>query len=114
VNSILYEWDGTQYLSVNQVEIGKGYWVYNATSSVVYLSCYDPSWKPGDPIPPPVKKALAPGDLVPPPPPGGAAAASSSSRPDCSFAAPGGGDPLALAGLALLMLIAAMRLLRRC
>jgi DNA-binding beta-propeller fold protein YncE len=114
VNSILYEWDGTQYLSVNQVEIGKGYWVYNATSGVVYLSCYDTGWKPGDAMLPPVKKALAPGDLVPPPPPGGAAAASSSSRPDCSFAAPAASDPAALAGLALLVLIAAIRLLRRC
>ncbi len=108
----LIEWNGASYGMTNLLEPGKGYWVYNKVSGPVYLTVSDPSFKPG----PALSKTWAPleaGSSSPPPPPGSLGDSSDGGSGKCSFGAPGAGDPLMAVALAALVLIAALRILRR-
>ncbi len=110
-NGLLYEWTGSGYVTSNQMEIGKGYWVLNKTSQTAFLRCSPfPGGKPGEPFEK-VTKELAPGDPAPPPPPGGTATLEGEhGTAKCAWSA--GSDPAFAAMLALLAVVFLARILR--
>ncbi|HLF94704.1 MAG TPA: hypothetical protein VJB14_14665, partial [Planctomycetota bacterium] len=83
-----YERINHQYVTVNALTAGRGYWVYNYSGVPAYLIFRQGRVsKPGDP--PPVYTAMAPGDPGPPPPPDDVASeSSSSSGGGCGFLGP--------------------------
>ncbi len=73
-----YERINHQYVTVNALTAGRGYWVYNYSGGPAYLIFRQGRVsKPGDP--PPVYSSLPPGDPGPPPPPEDVASESSGS-----------------------------------